>query len=346
MPDGSPLEDLEATRRRALRRVFVGLVALLGVMAAGVVGYVVLGWGLFDALYMVVITISTVGYGEVRPVDTTALRVHTMLLITFGVVASGYTIGAFLQLITEAEVQRLLGHRRMRQQIESLTGHVIVTGFGRMGTLICTELATAGEPFVLVESSAERVAEIERRGWLYVVGDATEEKVLQDAGLERARALVTAIPSDAANAFITLTARQMSPGLQILARAEHPSTQKKLIQAGANHVVLPAAIGAHRIVSILTNPSAVEFIELVTHRSSLAIEMDEIAIQGGGPFHGRTLREANIGRRTGVIVIAVKRADGRVEFPPSGDEPLAVGDSLVILGRRSNLQQFREEFLG
>src|SRR5262249_11989773 len=126
---------------------------------------------------------------------------------------------------------------------------------------------------------------------------------------------------------------------------EQPSTQKKLLQAGANHVVLPAAIGAHRIVTILTNPSAVEFAELVTHRSSLAIEIDDVAIQAGGPFVGKTLREADIGRRTGVVVIAVKRGDGRVEFPPSGDEALEVGDSLVLLGRRANLQQFREQYL-
>src|SRR4051794_4189040 len=152
------------------------------------------------------------------------------------------------------------------------------------------------------------------RNWLFVMGDATEESVLHEAGLERAKALVTAIPNDASSVFITLTARQLNAKVQIIARAERATTQKKLRQAGANHVVLPAAIGAHRIVSILTNPSAVEFAELVTHRSSLAIEMDEVLVRTPGPFAGLTLRDLDIGRRTGVIVIAVKRADGRVEF--------------------------------
>jgi voltage-gated potassium channel len=152
------------------------------------------------------------------------------------------------------------------------------------------------------------------------------------------------MPHDAANVFITLTARQMAPKVMIVARAEQPSTQKKLKQAGANHVILPAVIGAHRIVSLLTNPTAVEFAELVTQRSSLAIEMDDIPIRDQSPLRGQTMRDADIGRRTGIIVIAVKRLDGRVEFPPSGDVPLDVGDSIVILGRRSNLDQFRTLF--
>jgi voltage-gated potassium channel len=228
--------------------------------------------------------------------------------------------------------------------METLHDHVIIVGFGRMGSLICEELSAAGVPFIVIERSAERLAEIQRRGHLGFIGDATEEKVLQDAGLERAKALVTVVPSDADTVFITLTARQMVPGVQIVARAELPSTQRKLLQAGANHVILPAAIGAHRIASLLTNPGVVEFVELVTHRSSLAIDMDEFPIPAGSTLAGRTLRDADIGRRTGVIVVAVKRADGRVEFPPTGDEAFAPGDSIVMLGRRANLTQFREEY--
>jgi len=138
----------------------------------------------------------------------------------------------------------------------------------------------------------------------------------------------------------------MNAKVQIVARAERASTQKKLKQAGADFVVLPAAIGAHRIVSILTNPKAVEFIELVTHRSSLAIEMEEVVVSDPGPFAGKTLRDADVGRRTGVMVVAVKRADGRVEFPPNGDEPFAAGDAIVLLGRNANLASFREAFQG
>ena len=145
--------------------------------------------------------------------------------------------------------------------------------------------------------------------------------------------------------FLTLTARELAPGLMIIARAEQPNTQKKLKQAGANHVIMPAVIGAHRIVSLLTNPTAVEFVELVTQKSSLAIEMDDVPIRAESRLAGQTLRDADIGRLTGVIVVAVKRADGRVEFPPSGDQPFEPGDGIVLLGRRANLDQFRRQFL-
>jgi voltage-gated potassium channel len=164
--------------------------------------------------------------------------------------------------------------------------------------------------------------------------------------MAHARVLVTVTPSDADNVFITLTARQLNPDVVIIARAEQSSTPKKLRQAGANHVVSPAVIGAHRIVSLLTNPTAVEFAELVTHRSSLAIEMDDVPIGPSSSLNGSTLRNADIGRKTGAQVIAVKRADGRVEFPPSGDEAFSPGDSIVILGRKSNLDEFRRQFMG
>ncbi len=339
-----PPADRALWQRASVRRVFHGVAALGVVVVLGVLGYLALGWGLSDAFYMVVITVAGVGYGEVRPIRSAGERAHTMLTITFGMLAVGYTLARFIQFLTEGEIQNLVGHRRMRRQIETLTGHTVVAGYGRIGALVCDELADAEMTFVVIELTAEKIPEIESRGFLYVQGDATEEKTLHDAGLDRAKTLVTVMPNDAANVFITLTARQIAPAVMIVARAEQPSTQKKLKQAGADHVILPAQIGAHRIVSLLTNPTAVEFAELVTQRSSLAIEMDDVPIREASPLRGQTLRDADIGRRTGIIVIAVKRADGRVEFPPSGDEPLVPGDNIVVLGRRSNLDQFRKLF--
>lgn len=331
-------------RRSSVRRIRNGFIAVFAVTVLGVVGYVALGWTAFDALFMVVITISGVGYGEVRHMSTYGERIHSMVVIALGMVAVAYTIAGFVQFLTEGEIERLLGHQRMRRHIETLKDHTIVAGFGRVGGLVSEELAAVGLPFVIIEPAPERVAEIERQGYLCVVGDATEETVLREAGIERAKTLVSAMPNDALNVYITLTARQMNHSVTIVARAELPSTQKKLRQAGADHIVLPAAIGAHRIVSILTNPTAVEFVELVTSRSSLAIEMDDIPVRDGSPLSGQSLRDADVGRRTGVIVIAAKRADGRVEFPPAGDVPFAPGDSIVILGRRANLEDFRRQF--
>ncbi len=337
-------EPLAFWKRRSVVGILQGVAAEALVVAIGITGYVMLGWSAFDALYMVVITISGVGFGEVRPLVSVAERVHTMLIITFGMVTVGYTLARFIQFLTEGEIQNILGHRRMIGQIATLSGHTVVAGFGRVGALVCDELAAADLPFVVIETSLEKIPEIEGKGYLCVHGDATEEKILRSAGLERAETLVTVMPNDAANVYICLTARQMAHKVKIIARAEQPSTQKKLRQAGADHVILPALIGAHRIVSLLTNPSAVEFAELVTSRSSLAIEMDDVPIKEKSPLAGQTLRDADIGRLTGTIVIAVKRVDGRVEFPPTGEVPLVQGDSIVVLGRRSNLDQFRRLF--
>jgi len=304
-----------------------------------------MGWTFMDAWYQVFITISAVGLTEVHPLVTTPLRLHTMLVIALGLFSVAFTLGGFLSLLTEGEFRKYLGHQRMMRQIEALRGHTIVAGFGRVGALVCEGLAASDMPFVIIELDHDRVPEMEAHTFLHVVGDATDEGMLNQAGIERAAVLVTAMPNDAANVFITLTARELAPQLMIIARAEQPSTQKKLRQAGANHVITPAAIGARRIVSLLTNPTAVEFVELVTQRSSLAIEMDDIPILPDSRLVGQTLRDADIGRRTGVIVIAIKSADGRVEFPPGGDHPFAPGDSIVLLGRRANLDQFREKFL-
>jgi voltage-gated potassium channel len=239
-----------------------------------------------------------VGFGEVRPMGSTGLRIHTMMVIALGLVAVAYTLGGFVQFLTEGQIRNYLGRQRMRRQIDSMKGHTIIAGFGRVGMLVSDELTSTEGGIVVIERSIERVIEIERRGYANVHADATEENTLRQAGLERAKTLVSVLPTDAENVFLTLTARRIAPGVEIIARAEQPGTLKTLKQAGADHVVMPAAIGAHRIVSLLTNPSAVEFAELVTRRSSLAIEMEEIPVKSRGPLDGLTLRDADIGRRT------------------------------------------------
>jgi voltage-gated potassium channel len=321
-----------------------GLAAIQVVAAYGVSGYMTMGWTFIDALYQVVITISGVGFDEVVPMNSTGSRVFTMSVIGLGMLSVAFTLGSFVQFLTESEILDYFGRHRMTKHIQTLTGHTIVAGYGHLGSLICDELAAREKPFVLIDQSRDRAAMAEARGFSVVTGDATEEQVLQHAGIERAKVLVSVTPDDAENVFITLTARQMCPDLLIVSRAEGPSTPKKLKQAGADHIVMPAAIGAHRIVSLLTNPAAVEFAELVTNRSSVEIEMDELLIAPTSTLAGQNLRDADIKRRTGVIVIAIKRADGRLEFPPTGNEVFAPGDSIVLMGQRPNLQQFREHY--
>jgi voltage-gated potassium channel len=321
-----------------------GFAAIQVVAAYGVTGYMSMGWTFIDSIYQVVITISGVGFDEVEPMISTGSRVFTMSLIGLGMLSVAFTLGSFVQFLTESQIIDYLGRHRMTKQIQALTGHTIIAGYGHLGGLICDELAPRERPFVVIDQSRERAEIAESRGFRVVTGDATEEDVLERAGIERASVLVCVTPNDAENVFITLTARQMCPKLVIVSRAEGPSTPKKLKQAGADHIVMPAAIGAHRIVSLLTNPAVVEFAELVTNRSSVAIEMDEILIAFPSTLAGQTLRDADIKRRTGVIVIAIKRVDGRVEFPPSSDEIFAPGDSIVLMGQRENLHRFREQY--
>jgi voltage-gated potassium channel len=323
-----------------------GFSAIAVVAIYGTAGYLPMGWCTLDEIYQVVITISGVGFNEVRPLSSVLLRLHTMAMIGMGMLSVAFTLGSFVQFLAESEILDYLGHQRMMRRIDDLSRHTIVAGYGRVGTLVCDELAERDQPFVVIELSSERSLELERRGRLLVTGDATEEAVLRKAGIERAKVLVSVMPNDGVIVFITLTARQMCGNLTIIARAEQPSTPRKLKQAGADHIVMPAAIGAHRIVSLLTNPAAVEFTELVTNRSSVAFEMDEMPIPGSSVLAGRSLRDADIKRKTGVIVVAIKRSDGRVQFPPSGDELLASGDSVVLLGERQHLEQFRQQYLG
>ena len=283
----------------------------------------VMGWTFMDAFYQVFITISAVGLTEVHPLVTTPLRLHTMLVIAMGLFSVAFTLGGFISLLTEGEFQKYLGQQRMMRQIETLKGHTIVAGFGRVGALVCEGLASSEMPFVIIELDHEPGA-----------GDGGP-RVPAPGGRRDRRGGPRSRPASSGRACWsppcpttppTSSSRSLrassAPQLLIIARAEQPTTQKKLRQAGANHVITPAVIGARRIVSLLTNPTAVEFVELVTQRSSLAIEMDDIPIRVDSPLAGQTLRDADIGRRTGVIVIAIKRADGRVEFPPSGDKPL------------------------
>ncbi len=230
----------------ALRRIRWGAILLAVILAASVCGYRLLGRSWLDALYMVVITVATVGFGEHTDLPP-AEQVLTIAVILFGISAWVYTVGGFLQWMTEGELEKALGARRMTSEIHHLQQHVIVCGFGRMGQMLAHDLRCAKQRFVIIENDPQRVILAESLEYLVYSGDATEEDVLTAVGIERAKTLVVALPNDAASVFITLTVRNLNRDLQIIARGEQPSTQKKLVQAGADRVVLPATIGAaHR----------------------------------------------------------------------------------------------------
>lgn len=327
-----------------IKQVRYGIAALTFVALTGIGGYVFLcGLDPFDALYLLVITISTVGYTEVGTASP-MMRVVNIYVILLGITAGVYAFGGLVQMIAEGQVRRVVTRQLQMRKIDSLSKHHIVCGYGRMGRMICEMLHDHNEPVVLVERERERVENADRAGLLTVQGDAAEEETLTSAGIERAQSLTCVLPSDADNMFVTLTGRDMNADLFILARAEQLSTEKKLVQAGADRVVSPQAIGAQRFSNLLLRPTTVEILELVTGRKSVDLEMNEVTIPDGGPIHGQTLADADIRSKTGVIVVAIKRSDGNLIVNPDSDVTLCEKDTVVILGRRENIDSFTRQF--
>ncbi|MBI3836842.1 MAG: potassium channel protein [Planctomycetia bacterium] len=327
----------------SLRRVCIGAIVLVVVFAAAVVGYRIAGRSWLDAIYMVIITISTVGYGETSSLPP-GQKVLTIGVIVFGISAAVFTLGGFIQMMMEGEIERALSLGRTTRAIEKLTRHVILCGYGRIGHILAHELKCKRQSFVVLDSDPEALAEAQNAGYLVLLGDATEEEVLLAAGVERAQCLVTALPSDAANVFITLTSRNLNRDLQIIARGEYQTTEKKLLQAGANRVVLPAAIGALRMAAMVTRPSTIELMELVGGQSILDVEIDEIAVLAGSSLVGKTIVDAETRRRHGLLVVAVKQTTGKMVFNPGAELVFQPGDTVIVMGRLEDIDRFRQEY--
>ncbi len=328
----------------SLKRLRVGLVVLAIIFVLAVCGYQFLfGWDLLDAVYMVVITLSTVGYKEVQDIGA-AEQAFTMLVIVFGVSTALYIVGGLLQMMFEGEINRAVGMRRVTREIERLSGHVVICGFGRMGEILAYELRRRKKPFVVIEDDAERIREATSLGYLSLSEDATEEEALTAAGVERASIVATTLPRDADNVFITLTARNLNGDLMIIARGEFPSTEKKLLQAGADRVVLPAATGAMRMAAMITRPAAVELIEVVAGQQIAEVEVDELTIPEGSPLVGITVRDSQTRSRHGLLIVAVRHGEATMQFNPGGDARFEVGTSVVVMGRTEDIDRFRREY--
>jgi len=326
----------------SMKRMRAGLVILGIISLVGVFGYRLAGWSWLDSVYMVVITLSTVGYKEVGSL-TPALQIFTCLVIVFGVSTTLYIVGGLLQMMFEGEINRALGMRRVSREIERLRDHVIICGFGRMGEILAGEMERQNKQFVIVEDDTDRLAEAAALNYLSIHGDASEEDTLERAGLEKATTLVTTLPRDADNVFITLTARNSNPDLQIIARGEYESTEKKLLQAGANRVVLPAATGAFRMAAMITRPSAVELIEVVAGRQIAEVDVDEFFLPKESLLVGNTIRDSKAGSRHNLLIVAIRRGGGDLEFNPPAHHKFEAGDSVIIMGRLKNIEGFRSE---
>lgn len=308
-------------------RLWLSVLVVLCVFVFGTLGYMIVeDQPPLKSLYMTVITLSTVGYREVFELDTRGM-VFTMALIVVGYIALGIAIANLVSFIVSGEFLAIRGRLRMKARIEQLQGHVIVCGYGRMGAQLCAQLAQERTPFVAIDRDVHR---LEAAGLLFVEGDATEDTTLKAAGLARAKALVTCLASDADNVFVTLSAREIRPELTILARAEQPASEHKLIRAGATAVICPQSIGAQKMAHILCRPHVVELIDMAS--KGVDIEIVQYEVAADSPLAGKALRESRIRERVSMMVVAIKRPDGRQLFSPGPEERINAGDQLVLIG--------------
>lgn len=317
--------------------VAAGFVLCVGTLAAG--AYVHAGWTMRDAVYMVVLTIFTVGYDEVEPVNTDFLRAVTIALIVLGCTGMIVVSGAVVQFFTSLQIQQALGTRRMTQDIDRLHHHVIVCGFGRLGQTLCRELRAGQVPFVVVERGEAKYDDARRMGYLVVRGEAESEDTLRQAGIVRARALATVVPNDSANVFITLSARSISRELMIVARGEAPSTENKLRQAGANEVVLPAFIGAERVAELVLyhgplrdTRNSVQMRQAEVGLRRLGLEM-ELVVATPDDFAGHSVAEVEARSEHAFFVVTVERQGSDDVERPEGTTRIEAGDGVVIVGR-------------
>jgi Trk K+ transport system NAD-binding subunit len=324
-----------------LRNLFLGVVYMLAVMAGAIFAYWYLaGWSFGDALYMVIVTVYTVGYSEVHPVDSPLLRWITMATIVLGCTGMIYLTGALVQFITLNQINQIFGIKRMSHQIERLRGHVIVCGFGRIGMMLAQGLQAGGAAFVIVEQAAEAVAVARGMGYLCLQANATEGVTLKSAGVEHARVLCTVLSNDAANVFITLSARKLNPKLEIIARGELPSTEELLLQAGANEVVLPTHIGAERIAEMVLYQETARFIRGSDRMKdfekvllSLGLDIQVVVAAPKSAAIGQTIEAVEQQSNGGFFVVQINRKDGEAITRPEGSTIVRDGDGLVLVGR-------------
>lgn len=332
-----------------LHRRFLVLVAIpVALVLIGTLGYWLIepGYSLFDALYMTVITITTVGYGEIPHQLSTAGRAFTIFLLLGGVFSLFYTMTELIRVVVTGEVQQLLGRQLMERNLAALKGHLIVCGYGRMGRYVCREFSRQGQPFVILDRHAELLADFSMPHGIALTGDATSDEVLKRAGADRARALVAVLPSDADNLYIVMSARLLNGKLLIVSRAESPEAEQKLRRAGADRVVAPYALGGNKVAQAVTRPTVLEFIELATETEHLDLQLEQVRIEAGSGLSGTTLASSRLRTDLGLIIVAIKKKHGAMLYTPPPEAVIESGDTLLALGKRSQLEQLERQASG
>jgi voltage-gated potassium channel len=332
LPQGL-LEESQAAIR--LRR---SIVLLLSVVVFGTIGYMLIeGWDVWDSLYMTVISVTTAGYKEVHPMSRTG-ELFTMVVLTIGVATVLYSFSFVMARVVEGDLESRWVRRRRERMLDELTNHFIVCGFGRMGLIVAQEFVRQGIPFVIIERDAERMQQAIDAGFLAVEADASSEQVLKRVHIDRARGFIAAVSTDAENVYAVLTARLLRPDLYIIGRAETEDAKVKLVRAGADRVVSPYQIGGLQLAQTALRPAVVDFVQIATSSENLELNMEQVGIKEGAVLAGRSIVEANLRQRFGVVVVGIQRSGGRMEFNPSPDAVMRAGDRLVVLGHLDKLR--------
>lgn len=330
--------------KRFVRAIILALISVF----VGVLGYCYIeSYSLVDAFYMTVITISTVGFTEVQSLSEKG-RLFTSFYIIFNLGVIAYIVSVITRFLFEGEFKEVFSSYMTKREVDKLQGHVIICGFGRNGSNAAKELKRDGVPFVVIDSDEKvlqsLVGEYEKLS--VVKGDATEESVLSFAGVERASALIASIPDDANNVFITLTAREMNPNLRIIARANKESSERKLLRAGANSVVMPDAIGGHYMATLVNKPQVVEFLDMINGVGEVKLELEEVHYDDFiDIYRGKNIMELNVRKYCGVTFIGYKSANEEYVFNPNANIKLDKGDVFIMLGKKEEIAAFKNEFL-
>jgi len=330
-------------RSQLLKQVAYGLAILTLIVVGGTLLYEAIeGFSFIDALYMTIITISTTGFREVKPLSDNG-RLLTIFLIISGVLTVAYTGGRAAQLIIETQIFR---RRRMSKQLNQLKDHYIVCGYGRMGREVCESLSKNNVPFMVIEKETDKIEALIEKNILFIHGEAANDKVLEEAGIKRAKGLAAVVRSDAENVFITLSARELNKNLYIVARAIEDGAESKLQRAGAHRVLKPYELGGKRLVQLLLRPGVIDFIEGVAKGVGVDIHLEEISIKNQCDIIGKTLAESPLRKELNIMVVGISKVSGKFIYNPRSDEVIEIGDKLIAIGETDNLKKLNQMVMG
>jgi voltage-gated potassium channel len=320
------------------RLLLIVCVPSLLILAGTISYHFIEDWSLFDSLYFTIVTLTTIGYGDLTP-KTDDGKLFTMVFALVGVFTLFYLAAEFLRVVITGEMRGLLGKQRMERALAELKDHLIVCGYGRMGRFVCRQFSAERLPFVIIDRDADALENFAVPNGIAIHGDATSDDVLRSAGVERARALIAVTADDADNLYITLSARLLNERVFIVARAETEAAQQKLERAGANRVVSPYLIGGSRVAQAVLRPTVVDFIDLATRTEHFDLQIEETRLSARSTLVGRTLRESQVRERFGIMVVAIKKPSGHMVYNPPGEGRLEADDILIALGPRQQLDE-------